>query len=181
MLVYNRDLLRVVVKATVRSSSDTSSKCTGNLLIGSVFEALTVALVSTDDGEGSRLRVECEKGWLSTVSSKGVVLCENVSELVGIKPKLLWEPTKVRPNDRREAALDPDADQEAAGITKDELTGVVSYDVQQGRTKLQLQVGSMALQVFKGGKPIENILFKDMKNWQVRNVVGLQHCQYCSV
>ena len=29
------------------------------------------------------------------------------------------------------------------------------YDVMQGSKKLQLQVGSMALQVFKGGKPLE--------------------------
>jgi hypothetical protein len=171
-------LLRVVVKATVRSSSEAASKRTGDLRKGSIFEALAVVLVSADDGDGSRLRVECEKGWLSTVSSNGVVLCENVSDLVDIKPKLLWDPVKAKTTDRGEAALESEPDPEATGMTKDELTGIVSYDAKQGRTKLQLQVGSMALQVFKGGKPIDNILFKDMKNWQVRNLAVLQNCRY---
>jgi hypothetical protein len=49
----------------------------------------------------------------------------------------------------------------------DAITGIVSYDVKQGRSKLQLQVGSMALQVFKGGKPVDNMLYKDMASWQV--------------
>ena len=39
------------------------------------------------------------------------------------------------------------------------------YAVKQGSKKLELQVGSMALQVFKGGKPVENILYKDMLGW----------------
>ena len=52
-------------------------------------------------------------------------------------------------------------------MTRDEFTGIVSYEVRQGRTKLQLQVGSMGLQAFKAGKPIENILYKNMANWQV--------------
>ena len=167
-------MLRVVVKATVRSSNDASSQRTGDLRKGSIFEVLAVVLESADDGGGNRLRVECEKGWLSTVSSKGVVLCDKVSELAGMEPKLLWDPVKANAtsNDRREAALGPESDPEATGMTKDEVTGIVSYYVKQGRTKLQLQVGSMALQVFKGGKPIDNILYKDMASWQVRNLAA---------
>jgi hypothetical protein len=43
--------------------------------------------------------------------------------------------------------------------------------VKQGRkTKLQLQVGSMALQVFKGGKPIENIMYQKMDGWLAEGV-----------
>jgi hypothetical protein len=53
------------------------------------------------------------------------------------------------------------------GVSVDAITGIVSYDVKQGRSKLQLQVGSMALQVFKGGKPVDNMLYKDMASWQV--------------
>ena len=84
-------------------------------------------------------------------------------------------------------------DPQDTGIAVDALTGTVSYDVKQGRTNLQLQVGTMALQVFKGGKPVDNILFKDMKNWRVRclphhskhphlfvlpcnTIVAYQHC-----
>ena len=39
------------------------------------------------------------------------------------------------------------------------------YDVKQGRTQMQLQVGSLGLQLFKGGKLVDSVLFKDMASW----------------
>merc|ERR1711969_324233 len=39
------------------------------------------------------------------------------------------------------------------------------YDAAQGKKKVQLQVGSMALQVFKGGKPQSSFLYANLKAW----------------
>jgi hypothetical protein len=41
----------------------------------------------------------------------------------------------------------------------------VLYDVKQGRTKMQLQVGNMSVQVFKANKPVENLLFQNLESW----------------
>lgn len=170
------DLLHVLVKVNVRSSSDASSDHTGTLRKGSIFEVLDVQLDSVDnqdadDGNGSRLRVESAKGWVSTVSLAGVVLCEKLPT-AGTEPKLLWDPVKTKAKARPESTLEPDPEPEAnsdsTGVTVDDLTGIIMYNVKQGRSKLQLQVGTMGLQVFKGGKPIDNILFKDLTSWQVR-------------
>ncbi len=50
--------------------------------------------------------------------------------------------------------------------TTDPVTGQTTYEVRQGSKRLELVVGSMALQVSKGGKPVESILYKDMAGWQ---------------
>ena len=42
---------------------------------------------------------------------------------------------------------------------------LVLYDVKQGRTKMQLQVGNMSVQVFKANKPVENLLFQNLESW----------------
>ena len=51
-------------------------------------------------------------------------------------------------------------------MTTDPVTGQTTYEVRQGSKRLELVVGSMALQVSKGGKPVESILYKDMVGWQ---------------
>jgi hypothetical protein len=45
------------------------------------------------------------------------------------------------------------------------ILGQTRYDVKQGRTKLQMQVGSIGLQLFKADKPFDTILLKDMTSW----------------
>ena len=51
-------------------------------------------------------------------------------------------------------------------VTTDSVTGQTTYEARQGSKRLELVVGSMALQVSKGGKPVESILYKDMAGWQ---------------
>ena len=51
-------------------------------------------------------------------------------------------------------------------MTTDPATGQTTYEARQGSKRLELVVGSMALQVSKGGKPVENVLYKDMAGWQ---------------
>ena len=51
-------------------------------------------------------------------------------------------------------------------VTTDPVTGQTTYEARQGSKRLELVVGSMALQVSKGGKPVESILYKDMAGWQ---------------
>ena len=51
-------------------------------------------------------------------------------------------------------------------VTTDPATGQTTYEARQGSKRLELVVGSMALQVSKGGKPVESILYKDMAGWQ---------------
>jgi hypothetical protein len=50
-------------------------------------------------------------------------------------------------------------------------TGLVQYDVKRESARgakggnIQLQVGTLALQMFKGGKPIENVLLEQVVSW----------------
>ena len=43
--------------------------------------------------------------------------------------------------------------------------GAQMYDVKKGSKKLQLSVGTMGLQLFAGGKPLENMLYAKMQGW----------------
>jgi hypothetical protein len=59
------------------------------------------------------------------------------------------------------------ADDPSAAL-QDLLTqyGMKQYDVKYKNKKRQLQVGSMGLQVFDKGKPMENILYASMNRWE---------------
>ena len=59
------------------------------------------------------------------------------------------------------------ADDPSAAL-QDLLTqyGMKQYDVKYKHKKRQLQVGSMGLQVFDKGKPVENILYASMNGWE---------------
>eukprot|EP01045_Picozoa_sp_COSAG04_P013240 COSAG04_NODE_929_length_9364_cov_4.141932_1_plen_677_part_10 len=41
------------------------------------------------------------------------------------------------------------------------------HDVKQGRTRLELSVGTMGLRTFRGGTPVETLLYQDMQGWEV--------------
>jgi hypothetical protein len=47
-----------------------------------------------------------------------------------------------------------------------EKRGVQQYDVKRNGKKLELQVGSMGLQLFKSGKPFANYLYASMARWE---------------
>ena len=44
-----------------------------------------------------------------------------------------------------------------------------TYDVKQGRTKLKMTVSAMGLQLFKGAKPVETLLYQNMRGWADEN------------
>lgn len=48
---------------------------------------------------------------------------------------------------------------ESAGATRR------MHDVKQGRTRLEMSVGTMGLRLFKGGKPVETLLYQDIMDW----------------
>eukprot|EP01045_Picozoa_sp_COSAG04_P061257 COSAG04_NODE_31365_length_257_cov_0.651899_1_plen_85_part_11 len=50
-------------------------------------------------------------------------------------------------------------------VTSEMLGGIKQYEVKKGSKKMQAQVGSMGLQLFSGGKPADNYLFKSMRGW----------------
>jgi hypothetical protein len=177
------DKLRVLAKATIRTGSDPTSEVAGALRKGSVFEVMDAVMHvgdsddEDDEAAGGRLRVQCAKGWTSTVSARGVVMCERLSEeeeaSKAAELKLDFDPSSGKGGTisskakAKQPEPEPEPEVEPVGVSVDAITGIVSYDVKQGRSKLQLQVGSMALQVFKGGKPVDNMLYKDMASWQV--------------
>jgi hypothetical protein len=98
------DKLRVLAKATIRTGSDPTSEVAGALRKGSVFEVMDAVMHvgdsddEDDEAAGGRLRVQCAKGWTSTVSARGVVMCEKLSEEASkaAELKLDFDPSSAR-------------------------------------------------------------------------------------
>ena len=53
----------------------------------------------------------------------------------------------------------------AREVVESEVVTQRMHDVKQGRTRLELSVGTMGLRTFKGGTPVETLLYQDMQGW----------------
>eukprot|EP01046_Picozoa_sp_COSAG06_P012102 COSAG06_NODE_699_length_12972_cov_41.323390_6_plen_1445_part_00 len=161
---------RVVVlkKATVRETQELDSEEVGLLDVGTVVSVLEAARVVLDDDDDSDdddedkpsiVRVRFEYGELSGWTS---VRAKSGNRILDLTEDAVTDPSAKSPGKPKKAKTEEDDD--AAGG----LPGQTMYEVKQGSKKLELQVGSMALQMFKGGKPVDNYLYKDMAGWQAQ-------------
>ena len=57
-------------------------------------------------------------------------------------------------------------------LKKLSVNGQTQYEVKHNGKRCELHVGSLGLQLFRGGKPTESVLFKDMDGWHAVTADG---------
>jgi hypothetical protein len=170
---------RAMGVGVVRAGSSMSSAEVGRLEAG---EILTVLQTVEDENIGGT-RVKFDRGWVSVTARSGKPLLIPVGEAAAVVPAAAVHLPAIGRTTSVGGTTPGTAEKEKVTAIDMLPQGIGLFDATLGKQQLQLQPGGMGLVVFKGGRPVETLLYTTLSGWeatkkglQVEKVDGTVSC-----